>query len=435
MLKQWKIGGVILFLVVFTLPVSALRAEEPLTLYGWAYAVDEVKEQVQIFEQMYGIPVELNMLPTGPKYNELLVANFIARKTMDVVYCEDLTMLPFTYPGWVIPLPQDIPEIREAIPKYLADMSDFVKEWWYWKGELYGLPYYTGTWNTVYNKEYLDKAGLTVPQTWEDVRQAALRIKAMGLLEHPITLALGLSWVLDLQLNAMVYSDGGNLFDDNLEPVLDKPDSIFQRQLQWLLDAIYDWKIVDPRSLETVESENWRVFATGESFMAMLPSYRMAAITNPEVSKVVENVAAALTPGKTHETIGWSRGYMMTAFTADPARAWKLLEFLGGKDKNGNYTVRKRWMINQGLYGGYKSLWNDPGVRAAFEKRGGFETLMKQSALARAYPTAPWYLTWIYDYREFIHRSLIGELTPAEASKRIAASWEKYKKRFPKFVP
>jgi multiple sugar transport system substrate-binding protein len=49
-------------------------------------------------------------------------------------------------------------------------------------------------------------------------------------------------------------------------------------------------------------------------------------------------------------------------------RAWSLLRFFGGKAKDGQYHVIKRWALQFGLGTPYKEVLEDPEVVASFKK-------------------------------------------------------------------
>ena len=85
-------------------------------------------------------------------------------------------------------------------------------------------------------------------------------------------------------------------------------------------------------------------------------------------SKVAGKVKNALMPGATHSTMAWTAAYLMGAEPTDVDRVWNLLQFFGGKAKDGQYHVIKRWALEFGLGSAYKELMADPEVVASFSK-------------------------------------------------------------------
>ena len=406
---------------------EALKTGGDLTMVGWAYAVDYVKELVQDFEKEYNIPAEFLSLPTGPKYNELLVAKFLAREPIDVIYLEDHTLGTYIAAGWIKPLNVYAPQ--DEIDKLKGMVQDSFTSVWTVNGDLYALPYYQAVWIPMYNKEIFAKAGVSdFPSTWEDLKEACLEIKKRGLVEYPMTLSLGQTWVDKFQVASMVFSLGGSMFNADYDPVFDKPDSAFRTAMDWLLDGLYVSKIINIKSLETNEAENWRVFAEGHSAVTMLPSYRPAQIFDKSLSKVAENASLAMIPGTTHETMTWSRGFGVATFTDAADKVWDLIDFLGGDGKDGSFYARKGWMSNLFLDSGYTHLWNDPDVREGMKKFGeeNMNILREQTKLSRSFILpVPWMAAWIVDFEREINRVLVKEITVDEAIKNLVSSWEK----------
>ena len=418
--------------LVFTSGQSEVQAASggDLTMVGWAYAVDYVKELIQNFEKEYNIPAEFVSLPTGAKYNELLVAKFLAHEPVDVVYIEDHNLGAYIEAGWIKPLSVYGPQ--DQIDKLKDILQDSFTSTWTVNGDLYALPYYQAVWIPIYNKEIFAKAGVSeFPSTWEDLKKACLEIKKQGLLEYPMTISLGQTWVDKMQLASMVFSLGGSMFNADSVPVFDKPDSAFRIAMDWLLDGLYVSKIINIKSLETNESENWRIFAEGQSAVTMLPSYRQAQIFDKSLSKVTENASVAIMPGKTHETMTWTRGFGVSAFTDAADRVWDLIDFLGGDGKDGSFYARKGWMSNLGLDSGYGHLWNDPDVREGLTKKISEESInitREQTKLSRSFvQPVPWMAAWVVDLEREISRALVKEISVDEAIKNLTSSWEKKK--------
>lgn len=101
----------------------------------------------------------------------------------------------------------------------LAEMDSYVKEWGVEGGwvpaleevgtydeKLYGIPWYAGVRQLVYNKDILEKAGVEPPETYDDLLEASKAIKEKaGVSTYP---AIGVSQHLFLP---MVWHFGGEL--------------------------------------------------------------------------------------------------------------------------------------------------------------------------------------------------------------------------------
>jgi len=408
---------------------EVLKTGGDVTLVGWPYAIDYVKQLIKDFEEQYNIPVEFISIPSGAKYNELLVVQFLAREPNDVVYIEDHNLGAYVNAGWVKPLnlygPQDqIDKLKGLIQKSFIDL-------WTINGDLYGLPYYQAVWIPIYNKEIFTKAGISeFPSTWEELKEACLEIKKQGIMEYPMTLTLGQTWANKLQLISMVFSLGGSMFNADHDPIFDKPDSAFRTAMDWILDGLYVSEIINKKSLETNSDENWRVFAEGQSAVTMLQSYYFAQVFDKSLSKVTENALLAMMPGTTHEAVTWTRGFGISAFTDAADKVWDLIDFLGGAGKDGSFYARKGWMLNLGLDSGYTHLWNDPDIRKGMNYIGeeNINMLREQSKLSRSFlQPVSWMAAWVGDLEREIGRALVKEITVDEAINNLISSWERKK--------
>ena len=71
--------------------------------------------------------------------------------------------------------------------------------------------------------------------------------------------------------------------------------------------------------------------------------------------------------GRTKGTVSWTRMYSLTSHVKDSQidAAWKLIQFLGGMDKNGQLYTAKRWYLLRGLGFAYPELWNDSEISSS----------------------------------------------------------------------
>lgn len=86
----------------------------------------------------------------------------------------------------------------------------------------------------------------------------------------------------------------------------------------------------------------------------------------------------------------------MGAQPVDPLRVWNLLQFFGGKAKDGQYHVIKRWALEFGLGSGYKEVMADPEIRASYSKWRDQDISDKQVQIAtsRKIEKTAWFPEW-----------------------------------------
>jgi len=421
------------------LPFRAIRrataAVKTLNFYSWTYGISFVKQRISEFEKLANVKINYGNTP-GSKYHDTLVVKFSGKAPLDVLYMIDGHIAEFVEAGWLYPI-DEFPRVDEYKKDFIGPTSEALT----YKGKLYGLPYYVGHMAFLYNEEYLEKAGISAPpKTWDEVLQQSLQIKSKGVQEYPFLQFLKADFWMGEMLYTMMYSRGGGVVDKNYNPVnYAHKDSAAAQTIQWLIDGVNKHKIIQPGYMELNEVAALKAFSIGKGAFTILPNYRLRAANEPKSSQVAGKVKMALMPtagGSEPYVCGWTRSYSMTALAAkDPERkamAWKMVDFLGGKDKTGTYRTAKKWFTEFGLGFGHASLFKDPDVVAAANKWGEAGLFEKQMKLSKPKDgqKAIWYAEWDQYMRPRIHKALLGQADSVGTLKTLAKQWKKLKRRY-----
>lgn len=134
-----------------------------------------------------------------------------------------------------------IPQFAES--KLTAPMDDFVsgstlvkKDKFYsaawdstlWKGKQWAIPLGFDVWEQLlWNPELFQKAGLdpnTPPKTWDELLADAQKLTGDG--QFGIVLPSAKSEVIPVFNNSFIFSNGGQIIDDNGKVVIDSPQNI-----------------------------------------------------------------------------------------------------------------------------------------------------------------------------------------------------------------
>ena len=442
-LRRWSrrkfLRAVALGAAALALPVSTIRraaaAVKKLNFYSWTYGVSYVKQRIAEFEKFAGVEIDYGNTP-GSKYHDALVVKFVGNAPLDVIYMIDGHLAEFVEAGWLHPI-DEFPRVEE----YKRDFIGPTNEALTYNGKLYGLPYYVGHMAFLYNEEHLEKAGIGAPpKTWDEVVQQSLQIKSKGVQEYPFLSFLKADFWMGEILFSMMYSRGGGILDKNNNPVnFDRKDSPAAQSIQWLIDGANKHKIIQPGYLELNEVAALKAFSSGKGAFTILPNYRLRAANEPKSSQIAGKAKMALMPTANNSkpyACAWTRCYSMTAQAAkDPARkamAWKMVDFLGGKDKSGTYRTAKSWFINFGLGFGHASLYNDPDVVAAANKWGEADLFRNQMALTKPKDgqKAVWYAEWDQFMRPRIHKAILGSEDLVGTLGTLSKQWKKLKKSY-----
>jgi multiple sugar transport system substrate-binding protein len=228
----------------------------------------------------------------------------------------------------------------------------------------------------------------------------------------------------------MVYGrheGSGALFDENDTPTFNSEGSAAYEAIEWLRQA-YEAGILDPASLSTAEIDQVKSLQSGAHTFSIVPQYNMAELNRPESGEYAGSFMIGLMPGDSHATVGYVRFYAMTPEVEEmgedaKACAWSFLEYFGGKT-DGEYTVVKRWAVENGLGFAQLPLFDDPDVQEAFGSWGDVDTIAAQAELARAKEgLTPWFGTWDIFTRAEVHKAILGQQDTMDTLQNMEDYW------------
>lgn len=410
---------------VSTLALVALAAWSPaaqaedvtLELVVWNYSLDTIQDNVRQFEAANpGIKVNVTDY-TWPDYHDSVVLRFRGGTTTDVIYGGQDWLPAWAAAGYLYPLDEIA---ADKIESYRKDLAGFTIDDMTYDGHLYGLPYYADTISFIYNQRILKDAGIDVPTTWDEVADAARKLKANGM-ERPIVYEFNqeLPNFYDAFV-AQAYGRGGDLFDENGEAAFNRPDNAAFQQLTWLHDVVAEELV----AFENHESTIIPAMNTGKHAFTVVYNYVLAALNNKADQPLAGEFALARMPGEAQTTLGFTKFYAITSSAAENRErreaAWKLVDFMAGPP----YAVAKRWAIEKGLGFGQLPLLEDPDVIKAWSAWVDMPTLQAQIQTARGGTWKEWTAVWAASFRPLMAQAMIGEATVEDVMNQGAARWD-----------
>jgi multiple sugar transport system substrate-binding protein len=128
----------------------------------------------------------------------------------------------------------------------------------------------------------------------------------------------------------------------------------------------------------------------------VLHDYDQKVLNDPKLSQCAGQVKNTLMPGATHSTFSWVSMYLMGAQPVDADRAWNLMRFFGGKAKDGQYHVIKRWALQFGLGTPYTEMLQDPDIIASFKTWKNIQIAEQQLQISTARDVSKtlWFSDW-----------------------------------------
>ena len=399
--------------------VAAASAATNLIFRAAPYGAKLVRANLDRFEQQYpDLKVEYITEPGLTYIQKMTTLLSTGAQPFDLMQVGDEPFGRWAEAGWLEPI-DGFPEVAG----YKRDLYPFNLEGMTYKGKLYGLPYYSDFEIFVYNNKMLRDTGFaTPPATWDEVKTQALAIKKSTNMNYPMVTPLKKSFPNSFGLYwSMVYGAGGRFFDRDLNPVYPDKNPVPLEALAWIVDAMNTWKILDPSSLETTNVQLADALAAGQVAFGNIAKYDLKRLNDASSSKVAGDAKMAAFPtlakGQRGGGYGWVRMYTITKMSTHKEQAWKLLQYVGGKDREGRYHTAKSWYLSDGLGFGYPQLAKDPEIIESTKKWGDPVLISQQAALVKTRENikAPWFAEW-----DLYHQGQIQEALLKKVSLRVA---------------
>jgi multiple sugar transport system substrate-binding protein len=397
--------------------------EGPITLefVVWNYALDTIQDNIKKFEAANpDVKVKLTDY-TWPTYHDTLVLRFKGKTRTDIIYNGEDWLPEWAAAGWVAPLEDYFPDIKQYKDKTanyaLADMT--------YKGKLYGLSYYADLITFQFNKKIFEDHRIDPPGTWDAVLEACQKLKKDAKIAQPFVYQFDQTLPNFLQdFMSQVYGRGGEFFDADLNPVFADSGSEAIKHMQWLQDLKVKHGLM---GYSPHESKINIAMNTGQHAMAVMYNYMLAAMNGP-ASRLAGQFDMTLMPGSTHACLGFAKFYCMTQQAAEDEyrreAAWKFIEAFGG----GDYSVAKRWAVENGLGFAALPLMDDPDVIKAWNGWIDMNKFKEQAKLAKNGTQTEWMGMWSEFFRPLMAKGINGDASPTEVMEQGAEKWIDYKK-------
>lgn len=410
---------------------TPLPKPDKMVLVHWTVDQDALwlEKAFAEFEADYGIPVEWVQTPNIEEGAQKVMSMFIAGDQLDVATCHFYEVAQWSQEGLIQPLDGLV-----GLHEYLDEMSPGVRATVQYEGKTWGLPS-TAQINThAYNKVLVEKAGLAeLPGSYEEMGEVARKAKADGICEYPLVFCGGIgkshvsySWF------HMVGSEGGEIFDQDLNPLLGE-GSTAREMLKWWRDSFLEWEITDPRSLELRWIPAMKAFATGDYLFHQTMDYFMRFCNDPEESPN----AGQFDIFKVGKSLARGHMWSLMANAYDRDWSWKFLQYVGGHTKDGEWISAGPKAAAVSFTGWTERALADPEVQAYYSSLMDVDEYMRQwedcgsmVEAVRSVRTA-WHNDWIAEVvNQNLQSCLIGDISADEACDNMASGAEELKKKY-----
>jgi len=280
-----------------------------------------------------------------------------------------------------------------------------------YQDKYYGMPWILDTKYLFYNKEILEKAGITnPPKTWAELNDQAKIIKDKGLLASPIAWSWAQAEAAICDYTTLVSAYGGDFLKDG-KPAFDKDGGL--DALKYMVDS-YKSGLSNPNSKEFLEEDVRKVFQNGDAAFALNWTYMYSKVNDPAESKVVGKVGVVPAPGVDGKSkvsaVNGSMGLGITTTSKHPDDAWKYIVFMTSQKVQNDYAKLSLPI--------WASSYDDPAVSKGQEELIAAAKL----GLAAMYPrpTTPKYQEMSTALQQSIQEALLGQSSPEDALKSAA---------------
>jgi multiple sugar transport system substrate-binding protein len=286
-----------------------------------------IQSFIPAFEAKTGIKVNVAETPYGEAHQKLLLSFQTGAGNYDIAQYDNTFLTPYGAAGVMTPLDDYIAASTEYD---LADFSKGQQDYGKYDGKTLGLVLSTEPMIQWYRTDIYDALGLKPASTWDEFTANAKAVQESGKGDGTI---LGWGPNSAWWWMTMVWSFGGHLYDENLNPTVNTPEAVkateyFKSQLAFAPEGAIS---------ATGDDVTNKFLSQDIGSMIQYSGYYGVAL-DPASNKHVGKIGTAPMPlGTTNIThlAGWNIG--IPADSQNKDEAWQFLEFVLGRSNAAAY--------------------------------------------------------------------------------------------------
>ncbi len=367
------------------------------------------QEMLDEFEKETGIKVNLEITDWESMHDKLFTSFAAGVSPADLTEVSWYRVPSYADNGWFEPLKKYFDD------DFYSDISTI--NMFGYKDDYYAIPIYNDFRLTYLNKKYFKEAGITEnPETPDELLEAAVKIKESGACKYPITVPFSATTASTTPWFLLTKAYGGELFDENFEPLFDKKGSPGYKAMEFLMKGLHEYKVIDPASVGLEGKEVVEVFKEGNAAIDLAGwSGNITLYKNPEKSKIADDVEVIPVPG----VHGKSRTYGLQEALGIPAASENkeaAAEFIKWLNKPENV---KKLFLDMGIFPNHLSTVSElnnegnlPGGETISKVLPTIENLFPQGA-----PT--WYSDFRTEAATIMNQMAKGSISLDDGIKQI----------------
>ncbi len=202
--------------------------------------------------------------------------------------------------------------LDDLIAKYGDNLSEnqFIRV----DGKVMAIAALFNTQHLMYREDIFNDLGIGVPTTWDELFDAAEKIKAAGVVDYPLGGYYKSGWNLGFVFINHYLGEGGGFLDDNNMPALDKDKA--KRVMERMKKAA---TYMDPEYLVSDTTFVTKQLQQGKIAMANLWASRAGAVNDPNESTVSGKIkmAGGLNGSEQPASTVWWDGWVVAKNISD----------------------------------------------------------------------------------------------------------------------
>ena len=391
-------------LVGLALPASA-QADVTLSALFQAqagYSEADVRAMTADFLKSHpGMRIDLEFVPYDALRDKALLAKGAA-SGYDVILSDSVWTPEYAVKGVIADMTDRItPAMRDGILAGALGSGEY-------NGRLYCLPWIADAKFLFYNKAMFARAGITTPpRTWSEVEQDALRLKQKGIVEYPLVSSWSQNESLVADYTAILAGFGGDFLDREGKPAFQTGGGL--KAAEFMARSLFRDKTTNPNSIEFVEDDVKRVFASGQAAMALNWTYMWDGANTPSAdTKVAGQIGVVPAPGVDATRVGTVNGSQPLCVTAGSKQkdaAWEYVMHLTSAKVQNAYATNSLPI--------WKGSFHDPQVVAGRTEL--LDSAEKSFAVMIGRPLVVDYQLFSVTLQQALQQVATGKAQPAAA--------------------
>jgi len=358
--------GILILGIVFLVPSTPMAAKKIKLTYWGIQRDDKTNAHRQKFIDKFqtanpDIDVEVSLFP----FTDLLAKQVTAGAagTLSDVFEVPLEIRQRAAARHIIPLDDYISSEEKAdfLDGAIADAT--------YRGKLYGIP----IWNVgarlfIYNKDLFENAGITeFPETWEEYIETAKKLTdpSQGIYGGSFDGAGQNTYNNFFQY--LAQTGGSILNEDWTKCTVNSPAGL--RALQFWVDLIHKYKVVNPNTATLDHNENMALFAAGK--IAMLDAFARYETQIKQINPNVRMGYMAMIGDKQRVGFGATWNLVISSNSKHPDEAFELIKVLTSEERmltSPAFMPTRKSLLNKGKWAEL-----DPEIRKNMAYMKAFE--------------------------------------------------------------